>query len=110
MPTAVRMGCCSPGRQLNRTQAGLDLLYSLTTGHSTQGIWELTCGMLAGELFPRLLSTAFCQGMFFLNPTAGSNDLFCTKVAGDVLPTRVGIPILLDLICCCLNGLFHVSP
>src|SRR5699024_12474830 len=66
--------------------------------------------MFSGELVPELFCTAAGQGVLLLDTTTQTNDFFCAAVTGDTRPARVVVPVLLGLICCCLNCLFHVSP
>src|SRR5699024_5285528 len=88
------------------SEASFDLLHGLTTGHSTQRIGEFTFGMLVGELIPELFSTTFGQRVFFLNTAAESNNFFGGEVTRDVVPRWIGVPILLELVCCPLRASF----
>src|SRR5699024_2419064 len=87
-----------------------DLLHGLATGHGSQRIGKFARLVFSGELVPELFCTAAGQGVLLLDTTTQTNDFFCAVVTGDTRPARVVIPVLLELICCCLNCLFHVSP
>src|SRR5699024_3741996 len=66
--------------------------------------------VFSGELVPEFFCNAAGRRVLFLDSTAQSNNFLGLVVASDIFPARVVVPVLLKLICCCLNCLFHVSP
>src|SRR5699024_4033418 len=106
----VRIGGNLPTGEIDGSQASFDLLNSLAAGHCPQRIGEFSFWMLTGELIPELFGTALSQCMFFLHTSAKPYNFLGSEITGDVAPAWIGVPILLDLIRCCLNDGFHVSP
>src|SRR5699024_11563974 len=85
-------------------------LHSIHVALPIFGVGKVSGLVFIRELIPQFLRATASQCMFFLNASAQSYNFFSRVVASNVFPTGVGIPVLLNLVCCCLDCLFHVSP
>ena len=83
-----------PARQIDRLQTSLDLLHSLVARQCAQGVDE---GFVVDQV-PQLFGTTLGQRVFNLQRTTQAHDIFSGVTALDALPTRVGIPFLLQLL------------
>src|SRR5690606_190328 len=91
----VRVAGDLPTGQVDGLQAGADLLHGLVTG---EGAERVDVVLVVDEI-PQDLGTAASEGGFLDDVALQLGDLLGGVVAGDPLPARIGVPILLDLLC-----------
>ncbi len=78
-----------PAGEINRLQAGLDLLHGLVARQGAQGIDE----RLVVDEIPQLLGAALGQGVLDLHRAAQAHHIFGGVAAGDALPARIFRPV-----------------
>ena len=81
-----------PARQVDRLQAGLDLLHGLVAGQRAQRVDE----GLGVDQVPELLGTALGERVLDLHRAAQAHDVLGGVAALDALPARVLGPVLLE--------------
>ena len=74
-----------PARQVNRFQAGLDLLHGLVTSQCAERVDE---GFVIDEV-PQLFCAALGQRMFDSERTAQAHHVFCRISAGNAFPAWI---------------------
>ncbi len=89
----VRVTGDLPTGQVDGLQAGADLLNRLVTGKGAEGVDVV----LVVDEVPEDLRAAAGEGGLFDDSALQLRHLLSGVVAGDALPARVGVPILLDL-------------
>ncbi|MNL00956.1 hypothetical protein D3C87_1214080 [compost metagenome] len=90
-----------PARQVDRLDAGLDLLYSLAAGqgaHAVDEIFLRTEGWLGtlGHQVPQLLGAHFCKGVLRLNRATQADDVSSGVSACHAFPARVFSPVFFE--------------
>ena len=86
-----------PTGEVDGLQACADLLNSLVTG---EGAESVDVGAVAlGDAVPEDLCAAACEGLLLDNGALQNLYLLCGVVAGNALPARVLVPVLLDFLC-----------
>ncbi|VUM29317.1 hypothetical protein PGKDCPLP_04299 [Stenotrophomonas maltophilia] len=93
LPGQVGVGRHLPAGQVDRLQAGLHLLHGLVAGQCTERVDELALM----QRRPQLLRTQAGQRMLDVDGAAQAHHVGGAVVALDAFPTRVGIPVVLDL-------------
>jgi len=88
----VGIGSDLPARQVDRLQAGLDLLHRLVAGERAQRADE---GLVVHEL-PQLLGAAPRERVLDVQRTAQAHDVLRRVAAPDALPARILRPVLLE--------------
>ena len=83
-----------PAGEIDRLEPGLGLLHGLVAGEGAERVDE----GLRVEQVPQLLGAASGQGMFDVQAPAQVHDLRRAVSALDILPTRIGRPVLLQLL------------
>ena len=89
----IGIGGHLPARQINRLQAGLDLLHGLIAGECAQCIDEI----FVMQRLPQFLGTVTGDGMLHRDGAAQAHHVFGGVAAGDAGPARVVGPVQLQL-------------
>src|SRR6516162_2868114 len=83
-----------PARQVDGLEARAHLLDGLVAGQGAECVDPLQ----VVQLFPQHLRAAAGQGVLLDNAALQGDDVLGGVGTGDVLPARIGVPILLDLL------------
>src|SRR5690606_31537432 len=88
-----------PTGQVDRLQAGADLLDGLVTGQRTESVDVV--GLV--QQLPQPFSTLPSEGVLLLDRTAEPDDVVSRVGALDALPARVGLPVPPQFLNCLLR-------
>ena len=83
-----------PAREIDRLEAGLDLLHRLIAGQRAERVDE----RLLVDRFPQLLRATSRERVLDGHGTAQAHDVVRRIAALDSLPARIGFPLLLELL------------
>jgi hypothetical protein len=84
-----------PARQVDRLEAGLDLLHRLVAGQRAERVHE----RLGVDAFPQLFRAALGERVVDLQRAAQAHHVGRGVGALDAFPARIGFPLLLELLC-----------
>ncbi|CAM2159461.1 hypothetical protein PT2222_50299 [Paraburkholderia tropica] len=90
----VRVARDLPARQIDRLEAGLDLLHRLIAGERAQRVDE----RLGVHAFPELFRALLRERVLGLDRSAQAHHVVGRVVALDAFPARIRVPLLLELL------------
>src|SRR5262249_6247862 len=90
----VRVARDLPTRQVDGLQAGTHLLHCHVAGQRAERVDELQ----VVQLFPQHLRATVGQGVLLDHAALQGDDVPGGVGAGDTLPARTGVPVVLDLL------------